>query len=277
MSSGLQNKMLNYEVIPPAGVWEKIAEALDESELAHEFPSKLYEAEIIPPVAAWNKIATSLDAEHEAAIPERRKFSPVIKYAAAAVVIGLIAWGGIRLLNNKSGKNDLAKLEIIPPEKDMATPQTNPAIDTTPEDLASANNNISSEEARNDAALEASKKTFAKLDIPINSRLKEIAAGYHFASSVAPEDISGLLYPDIMTNTNDLSACYITLMTPEGHIIRISNKLSDLACCVSGEEEDEECKYQMKKWREKILSSPASHSTGGFMDILGLVKALQEN
>jgi hypothetical protein len=56
MSITVQNKILNYEVSPPAGVWEKIADALDESELAHEFPSRLYDAEVIPPVTAWNNI-----------------------------------------------------------------------------------------------------------------------------------------------------------------------------------------------------------------------------
>ena len=68
MSSTLQNKILNYEVPPPAGVWKKIEDAQDESELAHEFPSKLYNAEVIPPAAAWNKIAdrksTRLNSSH---------------------------------------------------------------------------------------------------------------------------------------------------------------------------------------------------------------------
>jgi hypothetical protein len=33
MSERLQNKMYDYEVTPPAKLWEKIAVALDESEL----------------------------------------------------------------------------------------------------------------------------------------------------------------------------------------------------------------------------------------------------
>ncbi len=276
MSNPLQNKILNYEVSPPPALWEKIANELDESELAKKFPSKLYEAAIIPPVSAWDKISASLDADHEKNIPEHKRFSLLAKYAVAASLIGLMAWGGIRLLNYKTGHDEISQQEIIQPGKDTITPETNLAIQTTPENTTLATNN-SSEEARNDAALEASKRTFAKLDLPVNSRLKEIATSYHFASLVVPEDIPDIMTPDIITNTTDISGCYIMLMNPEGQMIRMSKKLSDLACCVSGEEEDSACKDQMKKWREKVASSPSSHSSGGFMDILSLVKALQEN
>ncbi|HMK25676.1 MAG TPA: hypothetical protein VK483_06570 [Chitinophagaceae bacterium] len=266
--SSLQNKILNHEVTPPNGVWEKIANALDESELAHEFPSKLYEAEVLPPVSVWNKIANSLDAEYEAAIPERRRISPLFKYAAAAVVIGLLAWGGMQVLNNRSGNKELVKQEVQHSEKDSPESFTN-------ENNASADNSIS-EEARNDAALEASKRTFAKLDIPVKSRIKEIASGFSFAASSGTENIPGIFPNDEMISSNPANR-YITLMTPEGNIIRMSKKLTDMVCCVSGEDENDECKDQMKKWREKIICSPTCHSTGSFMDMLDLVHALQDN
>jgi hypothetical protein len=276
MSNAIQNKILNYEVAPPAGVWEKIAGALDESELANEFPSKLYGAEVIPPVSVWNKIANSLDANHEASIPAQRRISPMLKYAAAAALIGFLAWGGVRLLNNRSGNNEVVKGEIIQPEKNSGIPQTNPAIETSPENIASTDNNITTEDARNDAALEASKKTFAKLDIPVKSRIKKIASGFSFASSPVNENSPGILTNDEIINC-DLSSRYITLITPEGNIIRMSKKLTDMVCCVSGEDENEDCKDQIKKWREKIICSPACHSAGSFMDMLDIVDALQDN
>ncbi len=276
MSSAIQNKILNYEVSPPAGVWEKIADALDESELVQEFPSKLYGAEVIPPVSAWNKIAKSLDADIETAIPKHRRISPLLKYAAAAVVIGLLVWGGMQLPNYRQGNKEVAKQEIQQPEKNSPDPLTDQNNNGPEDNIASAGNNISVEEARNDAALEASKKTFAKLDMPVKSRIKEIAAGYYFASSVATENIPELL-PRNEINPENLSSRYITLMTPEGNIIRMSKKLTDMICCVSGEDENDECKDQIKKWREKIICSPACHSSGSFLDILDLVDALQDN
>ena len=274
MSSVIQNKILNYEVAPPAGVWEKIAVALDESELAHEFPSKLYGAEVIPPVSAWDKIASSLDADHEEAIPQHRKIFPLLKYAAAAVVIGLLAWGGIRILNNRSGNKEVVKQEVQQPEKNSPEPLTNQ--NTFIPDQFPISENIPSDEARNDAALEASKKTFAKLDLPVKNRMKEIASGFSFASSPGAENIP-VIIPRDETGTDNLASRYITLITPEGNIIRMSKKLTNMVCCVSGEDEDAGCKDQIKKWREKIICSPACHSAGSFMDILGLVEALQDN
>jgi hypothetical protein len=276
MKSVLQNKILNYEVTPPSGVWEKIADALDESALGQGFSSKLYEAEIIPPVSAWDKIASSLDAEKELTVPAHRRISPLFKYAAAAMLIGFLAWGGIRLLHNGPAKNEIVKSEISQPEKNIAIPQTVPLIETSPQSLVSADNNNSSDEARNDAALEASKKTFAKLDMPVSSRIKKIASGFSFASSLVDENNPGMMSNDEIINC-ELSSRYITLMTPEGNIVRMSKKLTDMACCVSGEDENKDCKDQMKKWREKIVCSPTCHSAGSFMDILGIVDALQDN
>jgi hypothetical protein len=276
MSSTLQNKILNYEVTPPAGAWKKIEDALDESELTHQYPSKLFTVEIIPPVSAWNKIATSLDAENAINNTENRRIVPFFKYAAAAVVIGLLAWGGIQLLNNNSSKNDLAKKESTVTEKISAPPQFNPSTETNAEPLAATSNDIATDDARNDAALEASKKTFAKLDIPVKTRIREIASGYSFDSSPGIENTPGVLSNHELIEC-DLSSRYINLISPEGNMIRISKKLTDMACCVSGEEVNNECKDQMKRLQEKIACSPACHSTGSFMDVLDLVKSLQDN
>jgi flagellar biosynthesis/type III secretory pathway M-ring protein FliF/YscJ len=269
---------LNYEVPPPATAWKKIAAALDESELAHEFPSKLYGAEVMPPVTVWNKITSSLDTEKDTNKQEQRRIFPFLKYAAAAVVMGFLAWGGVRLFynNNNSGNNELVKNEMTGPEKTMATPPTDPVTNSSSEITASTDTNNATEEARNDAALENSKKTFAKLDFPVKSRIRGIASAYSFDSSPAYENNSGVLSNDEIINC-ELSSRYITLMTQEGNIIRMSKKLNDMACCVSGEEINNECKDQMKKWREKIACSPTCHSSGSFIDILGLVDALQDN
>jgi hypothetical protein len=66
------------------------------------------------------------------------------------------------------------------------------------------------------------------------------------------------------------------LMTPNGQIIRISKKLGDLVCCVSGEDQDQECQDQLKKWRQKIANAPVAPSPGNFMDILSLLQSIKE-
>ncbi len=309
MSSGFQQKMYNFEVTPPAGAWEKIAAELDESELSQQYSSRLHDIEIIPPVhvwqsitasldepvmaggyagklsgievippaAVWEKIKTSLENEQEAAGPERRRISPWLKYAAAAILTGVLAWGGIRLLGNRSKDAGLAKEQTEPSLKSQVVPPQQMAT-ITDKNIAVTDITASIDEARNDAALEASKKTFAKLDLRHESKIKN-AASFYFN---APEEdeyhpgTRGLDIESIMPAT-DIASRYILLMTPDGNIIRMSKKLSDLVCCVSGEEQDKNCADQMKRWREKLANTMGTHSPGNFMDILSMVNSLQDN
>lgn len=307
MSSGIQQKMYDYEVAPPTAVWEKIAAELDESELTKKISSRLYNIQVAPPANAWQRIAASLEgsplandfadklsgieitppartwnqiqtilnSEQEAAVPEHRRFSPFIKYAAAAAIIGFLTWGGFQLYNNNADKTEIVKQETISPKENTVINQ--PAI-IPDENIGNADVAAALDEARNDAALEASKKTYAKLDvISKKSKIKNVADFFFAADSDEPTGTRGMgNNPDETAYTN-ISNRYIMLMTPDGNIIRMSKKLSNLVCCVSGEEMDKDCLDQMKKWREKIATPSKNHSPGNFMDILSLVNSLQDN
>jgi hypothetical protein len=277
--------MYNFEVTPPQKTWEKIVAALDEPVLADGFSSKLYNLEAAPPLAAWEKIKLSLNAEQETVIPIKRKFSPLFRYAAAAILIGLFIFGGIKLLDNGSGKKEVAKEDKSSPVKDSLIPTNNESI--TPVN----NSTAQSDEARDDAALEASKHVVAKIDLPSAKRLSLIKddylstpAGYIDNISHPEDNYLGLHYSETLQPTFahietaiKTADRYITLMTPDGNIIRMSKKWGDLVCCVSGEEQDANCKDQLQKWREKIACSPLVPSSGNFMDIFSLISSLQDN
>ncbi|MEQ1677711.1 MAG: hypothetical protein ABL876_13465 [Chitinophagaceae bacterium] len=314
--SSVQNKLLSIELSPPPGVWEKIAAELDDSASEHQFPSRLYQHEVSPPAGvwgkisssldaivpkptvaekllalevappafAWNKIKVSLDAEHEAALPEHRRMAPLLRYAAAAVLVGLLAWGGIKLLNTKPKEEESVaiKHETEIPEKGNIPVVTNDPVAINENSTGLHKTAIAaSDEARDDAALEASKKTYARLDITSNSKIKE-AANFYFGEPISSGNTRGLDYGDDDYTDNVLPPVkdpnrYIILMTPDGNIIRMSRKLGNLICCVSGEEQDADCIDQMKKWREKMASPSAVHSPGNFMDILNLLNSLQDD
>lgn len=269
---------------PPAGTWQKIVAQLDQATLSNATAGeKLLTLEIDPPAAAWQKIKTHLDTAQEAAIPEKRRLSPLIRYAAAAVIIGLLAWGGVSLLNNKqNGESKVASTEVPPAHTENST--TTEAITeiAVADKVNAAQNTDAADEARNDAALEASKKTFAKLDISANSKIKA-ASNFYFADPVSTVAGRGIHIgddndvPQYTPDPGSEPSRYIMLLTPEGNIIRMSKKLSNMVCCVSGEEQDKDCKDQMRKWREKLACSPGTHSAGNFMDILSLASALQED
>lgn len=309
MSSGLSDKLNNYEVVPPARTWEKIVLELDNSELSKKFPSRLYNIqiappvfvwqniavaldesalvnhyagklvgiEIAPPVGAWNKIKTLLDAEQEI-LSERRRILPFMKYAAAAAIIGFLAWGGIVLFSNKSEEGKLTKQQSTPPEGNSQKTSDDKTLNFTDENIAVSDINASLEEARNDAALEASKKTYARLDVGVTrSKIKNAAHFFFIPDNYEPSGTRGFNAEPEVTSFTDIPSRYIMLMTPDGKIIRMSKKLRELVCCVSGEEQDKECVDQMKKWREKIANPSATHSSSNFMDILSLVNAMQDN
>ncbi len=312
MSSGTSHKMYDYEVSPPQGVWEKIEAELDESELSQKFPAALlnmqvnppaytwqkivsaldepalvndYAAKlagiaIAPPAAAWNKIQSALEPQ-----PPQRMIVPWIKYAAAAVIIGFLAWGGVRLLNSTKNNPEIAgNTDNTPSEEHIPTGTGEEAVSIRDGEIAAADMNAAMEEARNDAALEASKKTYAKLDVS-NKRTKVknaadfffVAEDYEYSSTGTTRRVDIYEEPPEETPPVDMASRYIVLMTPEGNIIRMSKKLRNLVCCVSGEEVDKDCIDQMKKWREKIASPSAAHTPGNFLDLLHMLNSMQDN
>jgi hypothetical protein len=265
MSSGIKHKMYDYEVTPPSGVWNKITSALDDSDLEYEYPSRIKNIEVVPPAAVWNKISAELNTGHTETTQSSAKTFPIWRYAAAAAIIAFLAWGGFRLINNNTSGtipgDEVVKKETTNP---VVTPVEQPVV--TPTEEIVKEDVVTDDEVRNEAALEASKKTYAKLTVPARSKIKN-AAGFHFSI----DNIEPLPPVDA-----DPATRYIMLMTPDGNVIRMSKKLSNLVCCVSGEEQDAGCVDQLKKWREKVASSSAAYSPGNFGDLLHLVKSLQE-
>lgn len=280
--SSLKDKMYNYEVTPPANVWEKIKSDLDEYEEANDFSTKLHNLEVAPPKNVWEKINSTLDAEKNTSVQKVRGLPAFLRYAAAAVVvIGLATFGIIKFSSKTSGEKELARKE------NKILPKDSTSLSKT-EINSSDNTATITEQQRDDAALEASKKTFAKLDMSENNKQKIREAimmkPVDLISSTSSDDsYPEVCFPDniraILANSPTINTAdrYIMLMTPDGNIIRISKKWADLLCCVSGEDEDEGCKDQLKKWRQKIASSSVAPSPSNFMDILGLVESLRDN
>lgn len=265
------SRLYNIEVNPPANTWEKIAATLDEPRIQNEFTSRLYNMEVSPPVNVWEKVVAGLDKTSVIVNTPVRKFSAILRYAAAAIFIGAVAYGIINLTVNTS--NDVNNTVVSKINKDSSTSDINKAGDTgkiqTPE--------ITNSE--NDAgAIEKSKPLLAKNVNPVK-RVSRVIISSMIASNdadIATADLSQSLYA-YADHIPDIAERYVMLMTPDGNIIRMSKKWGHLLCCVSGEEQDADCKSQLKKWQEKIATSSLAPSPGNFMDILGLVNSLNED
>lgn len=301
--SSLKDRMYNYEVTPPSATWDKIAIDLNESELSNKFPARLYNSELNPPAITWDKIVTGIDESEagnklpaklynlessppatawekiNAAInPAEQKLkplsgglSPFWRYAAAAVVIGAITFFALRLMTNtKDNSTDIVSANV---PKDTSKPVKESLTVNEP---STANKSDLDDD---DKALEESKKMMAKLDQPIK-RIARKLNDYASASQInyisnADKELSQSIYA-YEDHVPTIAERYVMLMTPDGNIIRMSKKWSELVCCVAGEDQDKDCKDQIKKWQEKIATSSLAPSPGNFMDILSLVNSLNE-
>lgn len=288
--SSLRDKMYNYEVTPPANSWEKIRSALTEE--TNEFPEKLRRYEVTPPAGVWEKINSALSPEENIPVKKSdpstiaqdyrvRRIAPLLKYAAAAVIlIGLVTFGVIKFSSKTSGEKEFADKGNKILSNDASTlPKTEAGASATAPTIG--------DQQRDDAALEESKKTYAKLDLSDNTK-RELRQALMkpvdlISSDNADDNFPEVCFPDyirtVLANSPKINTAdrYIMLMTPEGNIIRVSKKWADLVCCVSGEDEADECKDQLNKWRQKIATSSVAPSPANFMDILSMVELLKDN
>lgn len=281
--NSFQNKIYNYEVAPPGNIWDKINSALNEQEANQKISSKFDELEVIPPSDTWEKITAALNTKNETSTTHQKEFSILLRYAAAAVFIGFVAYGAIKFLNKKTDDKSLTK-ENIHSSPTKATTQPPLNIRDTSKNVPDNTN-----EAKDDAALEESKKTFAKLDFSENTKQRirnalmmtpaELISNpptddntYHLT---IPENLKALFSEnDLAVNVADR---YVQFINCDGNIIRMSKKWADLSCCVSGEDENSSCKNKLQQWREKIACSSLAPSPGNFLDIVSLVQSLRDN
>lgn len=277
------DRIKNLEINPPGNIWERIGGSLDREKTGNEFAHRLYRYETEPPQNAWKKIQRSLEEEslpgEQPAIKKRIK--PIWRYAVAAALLVFAAFGTLKLINPNP---DAA---IITAKQEPAKPNNIPAGNK--ETQAPQEVKPQTDEEKDNEALEASKHSFARLDLPfrhINNR-----AGISLYSIPAQLDNTSTddlqnKEPELqyshraaVTGLNDKKDTerYLMFKDTDGSFIRISRKLTDLLCCVSGEQQDEQCTGQLKQWREKIAASSFIPSPDNFMDILDLVKSLQDN
>jgi hypothetical protein len=309
MSSRIKDTLLNHEVAPPEGSWQQIAAALDEAANGYRFPEKLYQleitappsswdiisqqldeaaqegtvaeklyaAELAPPIAAWNHIQLALETEDAVSKPAAKRFYPFWKYAAAAIVIGFLGFAAWQFLLSPEKTALSPSASVHMPELEALTHASagiDAALNNEEDDRI---NGTTDPEAREEAALESSKKTFAKLDFS-PARRAAIAASFSFDELLSPEEINDnhhLGFAEAIPNAAKKDDRYVLLMTPDGHFIRMSKKLGNLVCCVAGEEKDTQCSNMMEKWKKQLACSDAAHP-GNFMDILSLVSSLEE-
>ena len=283
MNNSWSDRLKQVESVPPEKGWDKIAASLDESFTGRAFPITLYNLEAEPPAGAWKSIQDTLDQEIRAMeTPVRRVYFPtkLIRYTVAACLLGLIVFAGIKFFSVSRPEGSVAV------EQPAAAPTGNGA-----DKQADTDNKTAFSDPDKDAGIsDKGRPGLARPDLPGRSLSSRASARLYrspalLASSIT-DDMGLEKTPEIQYShraaVNDAPADqttsrYLMFKDSEGRFIKISKKLTSLFCCVSGEEQDDNCNDQLKKWREKIASSSFIPSPDNFMDILDLVNSLQDN
>jgi len=305
MSEELKRKLYNYDAEPPEIVWSRIAAALDQ-EIDDEFPQKLYDLEVTPPVSVWNEIEENLEADgkeqyatklynievtppaqawnkisslldEEKTLPkisQKGRIILFVRYAAAACIIGVLALGAFKLLNQKTVKEPVA-VKAVSPGKDSVLNQN-----ATQQLIPPQSNNLPTE-GKSLARVET--KSRKKNSPEPATYMTQMAAtsptpiGSRSTSDFRQVSLTG----EIPGNCSQISDAdpYIMFLNPDGYLIRISKKLAETLGCVysnGNSEQYNRCQDQIRKWRDKIAQSPATSSPDNFMDVLNVIKSVQE-
>jgi len=311
MSSELKRKLYDLELEPHERVWQKIDEALDE-ELPAEISMQLQELEVMPPVNAWNAIAAELDREENISYPSKlynleitppastwqsisaaleeeeklprivpiKRRTPVFKYAVAACLIGLIAFGVKWLTAEKvdstAGIKNLPKQEFKPKQNQAVKEQENPA-QPREEPIVALSNNLPKEGKHRKTTPNNFAESFT-IDRPTTSVARSV--GFQQASFISCEYFEKTCLnrnsPGSQSGFADAADHYLVFENEQGQQFRMSKKLAQFLGCNTMDKSSEEykkCLEQLKKWREKIANSPITPSPDNFMDIFNLIKA----
>jgi hypothetical protein len=278
MNSGLQKRLYEMEVTPPATVWEKLSVNIDEINADNLIGEKVLEAELTPPANAWQNISIAIGAGEK---KEPAKRGVVIKFkrlAAAAIFIGVVITAWI-LIRNSRGNDTLAGVEN--PVKKETPPDTNvnngqPELPSTTS-VAVTNPELVTKSRRN--------KPSAKRNNRINAARQTSNVQYAALNSETPGGNSfGQSIDDLSLVTADQN--YLTMVNANGRLVKIPAQFANLAPHLQNKPVSEDYyevmfgegaywKETLNEWRKKVASVPVS-SGDAFTSFIELLKTVQD-
>ncbi|MCF3111739.1 hypothetical protein LL912_23325 [Niabella sp. CC-SYL272] len=237
-------KLQALETAPPAAAWGNILDHLEEEHSFSNMAERLRSLEMIPPAAIWDKIDEELDATRSIPklTPVRKSQFNWSKYAVAACIVGLLGFGIFHLVE-KSNKDTAGIVERLFPEKDSGTPTM--ALED-PKDKPVIKPHT---ETGNNIALN---------ETPVKSSQIKTASGNTYKTTVE--------------RNKAIQGRYIMLMTEDGNVVRMSKKLGSMADCVAGENNSEDCNYQIEQWQKEMAKAPVAATPDNVFDLLELAK-----
>jgi hypothetical protein len=285
MNSGLQKRLYDMEVTPPAAVWEKLSVNIDEINADNSFAQKILDAELTPPATAWQNISIEIGAEEKKESGKRGVVINFKRLAAAAIFIGVIITAWI-FFKNRNGSDKLAGVQNGVEKKTATDTNTHnekkidnviqPDLSSStsvavvnPESLIKSKRNKTTSIRNNGtyATAQTSNIQYAALN-------NERPGGNSFGETI----------DDLSLVTADQN--YLTMVNANGRLVKIPTQFANLAPHLQNKPVSEDYyevmfgegaywKETLNEWRKKVASLPVS-SGDAFTSFIELLKTVQD-
>lgn len=256
MNSNLQNKLSGFEATPPAGVWDKIAGALDAEQT---FPQKLYHYKEQPGANAWTRIASALEQDTSSpgkVVPFTTRHKKPIRYVAAATVLAVALFtGSLFMKKGETAPVETAQQTVVPiqkqivvePTRNVATQHTSTLIPT-----------IAAVPTGNGDVHTQPKSRYR--------RILNFISPQNIVNSVA---VSGLFIPEevdkeAMFDHASLNN-YMVYSDGNGNAMKLPKKLFSLVNCPDG---DGSCRERIHQLQQKLSANTTNADFAGIMEML---------
>ncbi len=300
MASDLTNKLFQWQVTPPPGVWKQLRARLDNEYDVNEthLAMKLDDAAVIPPLSVWENIHKEL---HGITVnrPARVISIPLRRWAVAAAFIGMlgfVAWYYLMFGGNTSnGPAVTASVSttVAPRKSNQPAPNTK----------APDNKIVKPFQPASTVALSSVNVPVIR-PVPVKRKpfTGNPSSGKRLASySVAPVLTDRPIVIDappirdeqgnIVMNAQLLKSAdddrYIVVTSPNGQQTRISEKFLNILQYLHAQDEDYIGPdiYQRHVWKQRILEwkNKLIHSAGfipsnnNFLGIMDLKELIQQD
>ncbi|GAB3021405.1 hypothetical protein GCM10027051_28370 [Niabella terrae] len=266
----LATKIQAVAIQPPAGIWDRIAQTLDEEAPYLQLGQRLQAIEVPPPTAAWNQISCQLDDSQALQIIEQKLADMEMTPPAAA-------WTHIR-----------AELEGRTPARLVPISGAHGWLKYAAAACVIAIFSITGyfifSDGGDAAPYTAQDKTSAKSGYAgspgDNGRIQTVKNQGTRRVSTPQEQMMatvrtklGNTYTTTLEKNRELEDRYIVLMTQDGNIVRMSKKLGKMADCIAGA--DHSCDEQISKWQKEMAAMPASATPDNLLSILDMASGEQ--
>jgi hypothetical protein len=250
MNSNFQDRLKNFEVDPPPGLWNKIGSML-ENRPELMIAEKLVQFEMDPPAGSWKKISTKL---YPTPITSRKPVKKFLLYGsiAACLIVAIIS---VKLLTGEqTTTNEIApasvnseKQSVIPHPKENVVIKNNIVI--TPENkLAAAVKKIVN---RGYSFVRYYPAAINENLISTASSIDKFMPDYASRNQRIP-----------YTDDGDK---YMIFASEDGNAVKLPKKVYDSFACPT---DDTPCRDKLRLLQQKAASGSLNSDFAGMLDIL---------